>query len=435
MADMDSSGGFPDNLNPGGQGCPIARYSEKSCDLKTLLDLSTLIGSSLDIHTVLANAMNVTQSALSAEASTVFELDRHIGELYFRLALGDAAEKVREVRLKTGEGFAGWVVRTKEPLIIDDAYKDPRFCNSVDIATGFKTRSVLCVPMICKGELTGVLEVLNKKDDSGFNENDLELLTIIAGGVAIAIEHAKLYSRLKDNFTLTVQELKMTQDKLSQSERVAALGRLSQGVAHEVRNPVMVIGGFARRLKAQFAENKAIRDMVDIILSETERLERIVIEVENLTKLPSPELKLLKVTEVVEESLSGLLNQLESHGIQVMREFSPQIPAIEADKDLLEMALEKVMLNAIEAMPSGGTLGLSIASQPDYLVICITDTGVGIRPEHLPNVFDPFFTSKTSGAGLGLTTVYRIISDHRGEVEIESTPGEVTKVRILLPHR
>lgn len=435
MANMDSGGSFPNNLNPAGQRCPVARYSEKICDLKTLLDLSTLIGSSLDIHTVLANAMNGTQQALNAEASAIFELDRHRGELYFRLALGDAAEKVREVRLKTGEGIAGWVAQTKEPLIINDAHKDPRFCASVDTATGFKTRSVLCVPMICKGELTGVLEVLNKKDDSGFNENDLELLSIIAGQVAIAIEHANLYSRLNENFTLAVQELKMTQDKLSQSERLAALGRLSQGVAHEVRNPVMVIGGFARRLKAQFAKNKEIRDKVDIILSETERLERMVIEVENLTKLPPPELKLLKVTDVVELSLGRHLNQLESHGIQAVRNFAPEIPAIEADKDLLEMALGNVMLNAIEAMPSGGTLGLSITSQPDHLVICITDTGVGIRPEHLPNVFDPFFTSKTSGAGLGLTTVYRIISDHRGEVEIESMPGEGTKVRILLPRR
>ncbi|MHC1724424.1 MAG: GAF domain-containing protein [Syntrophobacteraceae bacterium] len=138
--------------------CP-GRQSE----LKTLVELSALISSSLDIQTVLDNAMTCAQMSMNAEASAIFELDRERGELFFRIALGNTAEKAKELRLKIGEGIAGWVVQSGQPLIVSEAIDDARFLPSVDARTGFETRSILCVPMRYKGQLTGALEVLNKK--------------------------------------------------------------------------------------------------------------------------------------------------------------------------------------------------------------------------------------------------------------------------------
>ena len=407
----------------------------KQSDLKTLVELSSLIGSSLDIQTVLDNAMTSAQMYMNAEASAIFELDRPREELFFRIALGDAAEKAKEIRLKIGEGIAGWVARTGQPLIVPDVLNDPRFWPFVDARTGFETRSILCVPMVYKGECTGVLEVLNKKDGRDFDENDLKMLTVIANLVAIAIENAKLYSGQNEKLCMATEELKKAQKKLIRAERMAALGKLSQGVAHEVRNPVTVIGGFALRLQAQLADGDPIRDTVEIILSQAERLERMVTDIETFSRLRQPVPQPLQIHSVIEASLREVSDLMESRSIRVIEGLSAEVETVEADEELLVLALSKVLLNAIEAMPTGGTLELNLSSHPDRLVLSIKDTGVGIQPENLTNVFDPFFTSKTRGSGLGLATVHRIISDHSGEIEIDSTPEKGTEVRIRLPYQ
>ncbi len=408
---------------------------EKQSELRTLVDLSTLISSSLDIQTVLDNAMTCAQLSMNAEASAIFELDRERDELFFRIALGDTAEKVKKERIRIGEGIAGWVARTGEPLIIPNALSDPRFLSSVDARTGFETRSIICVPMMYKGELTGALEVLNKKNGLPFDEKDLEMLTVLANQVAIAIENAKLYSRLNEKFTLATKELKIAQERLIRTERLAALGKLSQGVAHEVRNPVTIIGGFARRLQTQFSDNDVIRDALEIILIQTQRLERMVIDIEAYTRLRGPELRPVDISTVAEASLSEFSKRLEAQGIKVRTDFRTEAHTVEADKELLQLAFGKVLLNAIEAMPTGGTLEVRLMAGRNRMVFSLKDSGLGIQPENLPNVFDPFFTSKTSGSGLGLATAHRIISEHWGEIEIDSTPGEGTEVRIFLPYK
>ncbi len=404
------------------------------CELKTLAELSSLINSSLDIHIVLNNAMQCIQTAMNSEASAIFEVDREREELFFRIALGDAADRAKEVRVKIGEGVAGWVAKTREPLNIPDTRNDSRFLALVDAQTGFRTRSILCVPIIYKEELSGVLEVLNKKDERGFDENDMEMLIILANQIAIALENARLFSRLRERFALTKEELKATQEKLLQTERLAALGKLSQGVAHEVRNPVMIIGGFVRRLQKQFNDNAQIQETVEIVLKQTERLERMVADIEKLAGLRSPTLQPCMIAEIVEKALELIADQIESRAIQVVKLLPNVIPTITVDKELLELALRNIMLNAAEAMPTGGTLEVAINPKPKGVSLFVRDTGVGIKPEDLPNIFDPFFTSKTQGSGIGLTAAHHIISDHCGDIKVSSVPGQGTEVQIWLPY-
>jgi signal transduction histidine kinase len=404
-------------------------------NLKSLAEVSSLINSSLEIQMVLANAMTCVQTFMDAEASAIFELDRDRGELFFRTALGDAAEKLRDVRIQLGEGIAGWVAQTGEPVIVSDAHQDPRFYRMVDSRTGFKTRAILCVPMVSKGQIVGVLEVLNKRGDQDFTEDDLETLTILGNLIAIALENAKLYTRLSERFVLTEEELKTTQAKLIRSERLAALGKLSAGVAHEVRNPVMVIGGFARRLHKQYADVEAVRKSTEVIISETERLERMVVDIENLCKLRQPILLPVSVGSMVEHLIQDLANSCQAQGIEIKVNSRTRMKEIQADEGLLRIALKNIANNAIEAMPNGGLLELDLDDGSDGLVITIKDRGVGIAPDDLPNVFDPFSTSKTRGSGLGLTAAHRIASDHGGEIAINSTLGQGTEVRILLPCR
>ncbi len=217
-------------------------------DVKALARLSSLVNSSLDLTEVLDNAMNYVEELTNAETSSIFEVDYERDELRFRLARGKWGSKVQEIRLAMGEGIAGRVAREGKPILVPDVEQEKRFTPRVDAHTGFKTRSIICVPIKHKGRLIGVLEVLNKRGGP-FDEDDVELLTVVSNQIGVAMENARLYERLRERFTLTTEELKKTEQKVIHSERMVALARLSQGVAHEVRNPVMSIGGFAKRIK------------------------------------------------------------------------------------------------------------------------------------------------------------------------------------------
>lgn len=401
--------------------------------LHALVRLSSVINSSLDISEVLESSMRSMEEMMNAEASSIFELDPDREELFFRVARGDSEASPKEIRMKIGEGVVGWVARSGEPLLVPDTGEESRFSDKVDRHTGFRTRSIAAVPIRNRGRIVGVLEVLNKRGPRPFDAEDVEVLTLAANQVGIAMENARLHERLRERFALTRAELKETQARLLRSERLAALGGLSQGVAHEVRNPVMSIGGFAQRLRKRFAPGDPGAKYVDIILKETARLQKMVEDVDRFTRMPEPVLRDIKLSTLVRGVL-GIWD--EEHGteeIKMETRLVPEDPTVRIDRDQMTRALIHLLCNAKEAMPEGGTLSLLTRWEGRTLVISVKDTGTGIAPEDLDRIFDPFFTSKTQGSGLGLTTVNRIVGDHGGEVKVSSAPGAGTEVEIFLP--
>ena len=402
-------------------------------DLKNLVQLSSLINSSLETEEALNNALMSVEQSLNAEVSSIFEVDQVKGELFIRLARGPGSDKIKNLRLKIGEGIAGWVAQTEKPLICPDPYADPRFSRYFDAASGFRTRSILCVPLKSRDRLMGVAEVINKKEAQGFTEEDLEVLIMLGNMIGPALENAKLFGRLKEKLSLTREELKVVEDKLLQTERLAALGKLSQGVAHEVRNPVMIIGGFARRLQKRLPLTDPAQEMIDPILHELHRLEQMVAEIEAFTVLLEPDIKPRDLARVVDQVLAARAGALAPQQIVIERRIPPDLPRIPLDERLMGQALGHLIDNAVEAMPNGGRLALTVTPEPKGLRLAVQDTGIGISPEDLPYVFDPFFSSKPGGTGMGLTKVYQVISDHRGEIHINSVPGQGTEVDIWLP--
>jgi signal transduction histidine kinase len=402
-------------------------------DLRNLVQLSFLVNSSLDSQEALNNALMSVEQVVNAEVSSIFEVDRVKGELFFRLARGPGSEKIKTLRLRIGEGIAGWVALTEKPLICANPYLDARFSRHFDDQSGFQTRSILCVPLKSQDRLMGVLEVLNKKDDQGFHEGDLEVLTMLGNMIGPALENAHLYSRLKEKLSLTMEELKVVEDKLLQTERLAALGKLSQGVAHEVRNPVVIIGGFASRLLKRLSADDSAREMIATILHQVHRLEQMVAEIEAFTVLLEPDLKPQDLARIIDQVLGASAEALEQRQIAVERRVPPDLPRIPLDEGLMSQALLHLIENAMEAMPNGGQLTLTVTPEPKGLRLILTDTGVGIKPEDLPYLFDPFYSSKPDGTGMGLTKVHQVISDHRGEIQITSVPQQGTEVNIWLP--
>ncbi|MCD6296602.1 MAG: GAF domain-containing protein [Deltaproteobacteria bacterium] len=402
-------------------------------ELDTLIRFSSIINSSLKIEDVLNYAMQWVEEFMSAEASTVYELDEDKGEIFIRIARGKKKEPVKRIKLKLGEGIAGGVIQTGKSVVMQDVNTEKKFSNKFDTKTGFETRSMLCVPLILRDKPIGALQVLNKRSGETFTDADLELLTSISQQIAVALDNAKLYRRLEKKFELTEQELKTTQEKLIRTERLAAMGNLVKGIAHEIRNPITTIGGFSSRLKKELKEESKLRKYVDIIIEESKRLENIVTEVHEFAGVQSANMNLDDLGAVLGQVATEFGEQAKKQDVKFMVKIDKDLPLTFMDTSQIAKAFSNIIENALESMPHGGKLTLEAKLDNDNIVTSIRDTGCGIASEDLDAVYDPFFTSKTRGAGLGLTMVHQIVMNHNGELKFDSKEGVGTTVTIRLP--
>ncbi len=220
-----------------------------------------------------------------------------------------------------------------------------------------------------------------------------------------------------------------------ESKKLASLGRVVEGVAHEVRNPLISIGGFARKLRRSL-DHGPERRYVDVILSEVERLERMVRDIEEyvlFSRERKPRFAPVDLRQILSVCLDRHRPQAEKQGVTVRYEPPRELPTIFGDRDLLDELFGGLVENALEAMPGGGELEVSFRLAANWVQVRVRDTGVGIDPEDLEEIFDPFFTSKTSGTGLGLAKAHLIVDEHSGTIEFDSHPGRGTVCTVAFP--
>src|SRR5581483_7567710 len=222
-------------------------------------DVARQITSTLEPDHVLSLVLERVETLLDAEASTLMTLDAARNELVFQIPRGSQAQALQGYRLPVGQGVAGWVAEHQEALRVDDTLQDARFAQSVDKQSGFQTRSLLAVPMKLQDRVTGVLEVINKRNGH-FTAEDEHLLTAVAHWAAIALANARLYHDLQ----LSMEQLQQAQEQLLRSERLRTLGEMAGGVAHDFNNLLTVI----------LAESQLLYDKTDNV-QEREALERI----------------------------------------------------------------------------------------------------------------------------------------------------------------
>lgn len=185
---------------------------ERTLQINTLIELSALINSSLDVTEIRKRTIEAAVRLADAETGSLLFLDDETGDLYFDVALGEKGESIKTIRLKKGQGIAGWVAEHQEPVIINDVQNDPRFFKDADRKSEFETRTMICLPVKLKAKLVGVLEAINKRHGQ-FESEDRELLTALSNQVAVAIENARLYDELRETFDATVHALAETIEK------------------------------------------------------------------------------------------------------------------------------------------------------------------------------------------------------------------------------
>ena len=237
----------------------------------------------------------------------------------------------------------------------------------------------------------------------------------------------------------SIEDLKNLQHKLVQAEKLSALGRLTSDVAHEIRNPLTAIGGFARRLKKRLQEGTNEKEYASLMVSEVDRLERILRDVLSFSREARYHLAQMDLDEIISETLKTFQSLCSEQSITVIKSFDPDLPKVLLDKDQVIQALTNLITNAIDAMPDGGTLTVktrtAIKHNVQYVVIDIIDTGEGIRQDRLERLFEPFHSTKDigHGTGLGLSICKKIMEEHRGNLCVESRPGHGSTFSLYFP--
>jgi len=229
-------------------------------------------------------------------------------------------------------------------------------------------------------------------------------------------------------------EIKSLKKTVARSQRLASVGRLAAGVAHEIRNPLSSIKGFATYFKEKYHNFSEGKETAEIMIQEVDRLNRVVSQLLEFAKPVKVSAKAVDIRKLLENSLRLIAKQIQGKNIKIETDFSDEIEKAFIDSDKINQVLLNLYLNAIDAMKDGGTISVLLRKHEwkNGIEIAIQDTGSGIDEKDLPNIFDPYFTTKSTGTGIGLAIVHNIIEAHNGEIKVESHPGKSTKFIVYL---
>ncbi len=355
------------------------------------------------------------------------------------------------------------------PFRVIDARRDPRV--HPEWEGRLDVEKFACVPLVAKGKVVGVIAVDNKFNGKPITDEDLEVLSVFATQAGLAVESARVYTHLED----TSRELQRSHHHLLHQERLAALGEMAAHVVHEIRNPLVSIGGFARRLAKRLLDREPEGQYAQIIAREVDRLERIVRDVQGMSREIRPARVETDLHTLLQDCVVLFAERITQQRVQLRMDLGDPPPVVSLDPVQIKQAVVNLLANALEAMARGGTLTLTtriaravnghpveqsigqsgmregpgeVSDVPsrhidestnrqaeEWIVLGVSDSGGGIPQAIMDDVFNPFFTTKEAGTGLGLTLVRRIARAHGGRVEVDNRPGEGVTFRLWLPKR
>ncbi len=307
---------------------------------------------------------------------------------------------------------------------------------SAELAGQLGGDTLAVVPIVCEYRSVGLLLADNLINRRPIDGEAVSKLRMFANLASQTIERSRLYHSLEEKIRAldtTYHQLKESRNKLVQAERLSALGQLATHVAHEIRNPLVSIGGFARNLLREFPKGEPAREKIDVIIEETDRLERYLKDTLTYMRHNNPVFRPADPNRLVHDTFMMMDAELEQSRVSIVDNLMSNPPEIELDADQIRQVLLNLFRNALEAMPDGGTLTVSSRLERNAFTLSIADTGVGISEQERKKLFTAFFTTKSTGSGLGLTICSQIIRNHDGIITTQCNDGPGTVFHITLP--
>ena len=437
--------------------------------LGALVEAGMVLAAERSLDAVLQQIVEVACRLLQARYGALGTQDA-AGRLDRFVTTGlDEAGRGRIGSPPTGLGVIGLVARERRPVRLKDLGQDPR-------AIGFPPghppmRSFLGVPIISKGRLFGNLYVTEKRDAEEFSKEDEQLAVTLAAQAAIAIENANLYEELRRSY----EELKQSQDLLVRQEKLASLGRMAAGVAHELNNPLSAVAGFAEALERHVTCGECVgesrfgdcHEYLTMIQTEVARAAGIVRRLLDFARQREPSFGPVDLCQAVRDAVSFVERQASLDNRQILVESASERFEVLGDAQMLQQVFLNLLTNALDAVEGGGGVTVAVrrtatsesvdqaaggmgktpmpvhqSTSPPvhqstaWVEVVVADTGMGISPENLGKIFDPFFTTKEvgKGTGLGLAISQSIVEQHGGTIRVESAgAGKGFSVTVRLP--
>ncbi len=381
------------------------QLAEISCDLASILDLDTLLGKILRVAVQIG----------AAQAASILLYDHRKQSLTFAAATNQESEGVLRGISVPMQSVAGWVALNRQPTVVDNVHQDERYYDRVEKATRLDTRSLLAVPMISRGRVIGVLEVLNKTDGN-FNANDIEILGVLGTQAAVAIENSRLFQQFD----------------------------LMSDLIHELRTPLTSISTIAYLLQQPNLAAEQRLSMAHTIQDETRRLNEMAGNYLDLSRLESGrasfEWSVFSPLDLLEEAVQIMIPRAAENHIIIQLQNTDPLPQLEADRDRLKQVLLNLLSNAIKYNKPGGSVFLHAWREGEQLLISVRDTGIGIPNDLLPELFERFFRhpaaeKASKGTGLGLSISRKIIENHQGQLDVTSQVDVGTTFIVRLPFK
>jgi signal transduction histidine kinase len=437
-------------------------------ELRALGEVSQAVNSTLDLETVLSTIVANSVQLSGTEAGAIYVFDRVQRELQLRATYGmdqDLIDTLARQRIGLDETTVAQALAQREPVQIADLKQQPSSAlYEIILRAGF--RAVLAAPLLRGDEIVGLL-VVRRRMPGAFAQNTVDLIKTFAAQSAVAIENARLFK----NVEASLEDLRTTQDRLVQTQKLASLGQLTAGIAHEIKNPLNFVNNFSGvsaelidelrealdrmtgddKTRAEIAElADTLHDNLDKIVQHGKRADAIVKNMLLHSREGSGEHRLVDANALVEESLNlayhGARAEKQGFKINMERSFDPAAGQVDVYPQEITRALLNLISNgfyaATKRKEQGNcdgyepTLAASTKNLGGRVEITIRDNGTGIPPEVREKMFNPFFTTKPAGegTGLGLSITHDIIvKQHTGFIEVDTQPGEFTEVRIVLP--
>ncbi len=381
-------------------------------ELQMIIKAAELVNSNIRVDEVLKNIINVAIDLTHADRGTLYLVDKEKNELWSLIALGD---EMREIRLRIGEGLAGFVAKSGETINIKDVRQDLRFKSDYDKQSGYTTKNMICFPIKNnKHEIIGVLQLINSRKGE-FTKRDEEFLAALSIHSAIALNNAELV------------------EKLLQGERVQSLGKMANFLIQDIKKPILVGKRYAEHLRSKSLPPDTLQ-VVDMLLEQLTQVAELV----QTTSSYSEGKSVLRVLNVsLNNTLGDYASRVEQYAegrhCQILVEYDKDVTVKLDVKEFFQTYMH-IIKNACDAMPDGGKLFISTKRSDKKVEIFFKDNGLGIPDGFKEKIFEPFMSyGKKEGTGLGLAITKKIIESHNGTIAFQSSLGEGTTFIVTLP--
>ncbi len=425
-------------------GEKISAHPRESLDrehLSLLLEVSELLSSSLDIEEILKTLMDQVINVIKAERGFILLRDDIESEWQFRTARAIDRESIDREEFKISRSLVERVAREGVSVLTSDALQDRRFRDQKSVSL-YALKSILCVPLIIQGRILGVIYADNRMESSVFGTREKALLESIARQAAGALENARLYDTLRriheESMEKARKELAETQTQLFQSSKMAAVGQLAAGVAHEINNPLGAIALNISSIRKAISDER-LQKRLEIVESATAKCKQIVQQLLRFSHPAFDALEKVDIQKLISSTLMLMEFHLRKENIELQLRVEEPL-SITGNMGELSQVITNILMNARDALKSTPPehrrmIVLKVSGKSEKAVIEISDNGPGIPESVRERIFEPFFTTKGvgEGVGLGLSISFQIVKKYNGEISVISQPARGTSFILVFP--